>query len=120
MSALLYGRLFTELDPDTYGEATPETHSVLQLLRACGLIVNNLSYRASRHQHFESVTGLSGWSYSMYLSLNVSIPSFQLPNQVNTLVFHVGSSHAIVYFSTTCSDSLSCAATSKLCLVSLV
>jgi hypothetical protein len=120
MSARLYGRLFTELDPNTHGKVAPETHGVLQPLRGCELIVNNLSYRTSRNQHFESVTGLSGWSYSMYSRLNVSIPSFQPPNQVNTLVFRVGSSHAIVYFSTICSDSLSCAATSKLCLVSLV
>jgi hypothetical protein len=90
MSAWLYARLFTELDPDTHGKAAPKTRGVLQPLRACELIVNNLSYRASRHQHFESVTGLSGWSYSMYSRLNVSIPSFQPPNQVNTLVSHVG------------------------------
>jgi hypothetical protein len=92
----------------------------LQPLRVCELIINNLLYRALRHQHFASLTGLLAWSGLMYSRLKDILLSFKPPNQINTRGFHVDNSHAMVCFSTTCLDSLSFAVTSKLCLISLV
>jgi hypothetical protein len=98
----------------------PLEHGILQPLRVCELIINNLLYRALRHQHFARLTGLSAWSDLVYSRLKDILPSFKPPNQINTRGSHVDNPHAMVYFLTTCLDSLSFAVTSKLCMISLV
>jgi hypothetical protein len=106
---------FTELDPNSHEEATFGTRH-LAAIRVCELIIDNLLYRALRHQHFASLTGLSAWSGLMYSGLKDILPSLKPPNQTNTRGFHVDNLHAMACFSMTCLDSLSFAVTSKLCL----
>jgi hypothetical protein len=98
----------------------PLEHGILQPLRACELIIDNLLCHALRHQQLASLTGLSAWSGLMYSRLKDILLSFKPPNQINTRGFHVDNSHAMVCFSTTCFDNLSLAVASKLCLISLV
>jgi hypothetical protein len=62
----------------------PLEHGILQPLRVCELIINNLLYRALRHQHFARLTGLSAWSDLVYSRLKDILPSFKPPNQINT------------------------------------